>query len=70
MARRSSQEWQTIIEQQKASCLSNVEFCRRQQRKQATAFVKVTKVATQSPMMTLKIGDATCCYLLIQSHCG
>lgn len=83
MARRSSQEWQVIIEQQEASGLSVVDFCRRhqldnkyfharkrswlkrQQRKHPTAFVKVTKVATQSPMMTLKIGDAT---LLLPAH--
>lgn len=83
MARRSSQEWQAIIEEQEASGLSVADFCqknhvnnkyfharkrswlKRQQRKQATAFVKVTKVATQSPMMTLKIGDAT---LLLPAH--
>jgi hypothetical protein len=31
MARRSSQEWQKIIEQQEASDLSVVDFCRQQQ---------------------------------------
>ena len=31
MARRSSQEWQAIIEQQQVSGLSVVEFCQQQQ---------------------------------------
>jgi len=31
MARRSSQEWQSIIEQQAASDLSVVDFCKQQQ---------------------------------------
>jgi hypothetical protein len=31
MARRSSQEWQTIIEQQEASGLSVIAFCEQQQ---------------------------------------
>jgi hypothetical protein len=30
MARRSSQEWQTIIEQQEASNLTVVDFCEQQ----------------------------------------
>ena len=31
MARRSSQEWQTIIEQQESSSLSVMDFCSQQQ---------------------------------------
>lgn len=77
MARRSSQEWQTIIEQQEASGLPVVEFCKqrqvdskyfharkrsllkRQQRKAASPFVKISKPVSNGTMMLLQLGDVT-----------
>jgi hypothetical protein len=77
MERRSSQEWQTIIEQQEASGLSVADFCqqhqfdckyfharkrallKRQQRKSATSFIKVSKPISNAAMMSLQFGGST-----------
>lgn len=76
MARRSSKEWQTIIEQHEISGMSVAEFCKqhaldnkyfharrqslfkRQQRKLASPFIKVSKTNPDSAMMSLQMGDA------------
>jgi putative transposase len=72
MARRSSQEWQTIIEQQEASGLSVMDFCVQQHinkkyfyarrhtlRKQVASFVKVSKAPMDSATMSLQVRDTS-----------
>ena len=72
MARRTSKEWQVIIEQQETSGMSVAEFCKhyelnnkyfharrqsllkRQQRKLAPPFIKVSKTNSDSVMMSLQ----------------
>jgi hypothetical protein len=71
MARRSYQEWQTLIEQQEASDLTVVDFCEQQQvsrryfyarrhalRKQTDPFVKVSKTPISGTTMSLQVRDA------------
>ena len=76
MARRSSKEWQVIIEQQEASGMSVAEYCKqhglnnkyfharrqsllkRQQRKLAPSFIKVSKTDSDSSMMSLQMSGA------------
>jgi hypothetical protein len=71
MARRRSQEWQAIIEQQAASSLSVIDYCEQQQvdrkyfyamrhglRKQTTSFIKVSKTPMDQATMSLQVSDA------------